>query len=87
MKNFNNINERVVDDFKHEIKSRSKIKIAAASFSIYAYEELKTELEKIDYIQFLFTSDLFTKEKAPKEKREFFIPRLNRERQLYGDEM
>ncbi|MGM0260578.1 hypothetical protein IGK73_002468, partial [Enterococcus sp. AZ102] len=30
---------------------------------------------------FLFTSDLFTK-----EKREFFIPRLNRESQLYGNE-
>lgn len=41
MKNFNNINERVVDDLKKEIKSNSKIKIAAASFSIYAYEALK----------------------------------------------
>ncbi|EEV4920052.1 ATP-dependent helicase, partial [Listeria monocytogenes] len=86
MKNFNNIDERVVDDLKKELKAQSKLKIAAASFSIYAYEELKKELEKVDQIQFLFTSDLFTKEKAPKEKREFFIPRLNRESQLYGNE-
>lgn len=34
----------------------------------------------------MFTSDLFTKEQAPKEKREFFIPRVNHERKLYGDE-
>lgn len=86
MKNFNNIDERVVDDLKKEIKAQSKLKIAAASFSIYAYEELKEELEKVDQIQFLFTSDLFTKEKVPKEKREFFIPRLNHESQLYGNE-
>ncbi|WP_257644678.1 SNF2-related protein [Listeria monocytogenes] len=86
MKNFNNIDERVVDDLKKELKAQSKLKIAAASFSIYSYEELKKELEKVDQIQFLFTSDLFTKEKAPKEKREFFIPRLNRESQLYGNE-
>lgn len=85
MKNFDNVNERVIDDLKQEIKSHSKIKIAAASFSIYAYEALKTELEKTDAVQFLFTSDLFTKEKVPNEKREFFIPRLNRESQLYRD--
>ena len=45
MKNFNNIDERVVDDLKKELKAQSKLKIAAASFSIYAYEELKKELE------------------------------------------
>ena len=55
MKNFNNIDERVVDDLKKELKAQSKLKIAAASFSIYAYEELKKELEKVDQIQFLFT--------------------------------
>lgn len=66
MKVFNNIDERVVDDLKKELKAQRKLKIAAASFSIYAYEELKKELEKVDQIQFLFTSDLFTKEKAPK---------------------
>lgn len=62
------------------------LKIASASFSIYAYEALKKELEKVESVQFLFTSELFTKEKAPKEKREFFIPRIKQERKLYGDE-
>lgn len=86
MKNFNNINDRVVDEFTVELKSKSKLKIASASFSIYAYEALKKELEKVESVQFLFTSELFTKEKAPKEKREFFIPRINHERKLYGDD-
>ena len=35
---------------------------------------------------FIFTSPTFTTEKAKKEKREFYIPRLNRERSLYGTE-
>jgi len=33
MKNFNNIDERVVDDLKKEIKSQGKLKIAAASLN------------------------------------------------------
>ncbi|MET3357768.1 UNVERIFIED_ORG: hypothetical protein ABIC58_001128 [Leuconostoc holzapfelii] len=86
MKTFNNTTNRVIDDLQQELKPHSKVKIAAASFSIYAYEALKDELEKIDELQFLFTSDLFTKEHAPKEKREFFIPRVNHERKLYGDD-
>lgn len=86
MKNFNNTNDRVIDEFKFDLKSKSKLKIASASFSIYAYEALKKELEKVESVQFLFTSELFTKEKAPKEKREFFIPRINHERKLYGDD-
>lgn len=86
MKNFNNIANRVIEDFKFDLKSKSMLKIASASFSIYAYEALKKELEKVESVQFLFTSELFTKEKAPKEKREFFIPRIKQERKLYGDE-
>lgn len=86
MEIYNNITKRVIDDLKHDLRPYSKLKIAAASFSIYAYEALKEELEKIDELQFLFTSDLFTKEHAPKERREFFIPRVNHERKLYGDD-
>lgn len=86
VKNIDNVTSRVIDELKQDLRAHSKIKIAAASFSIYAFEALKKELEKIDELQFLFTSDLFTNEHAPKEKREFFIPRLNHERKLYGDE-
>ncbi|MDR3241993.1 MAG: DEAD/DEAH box helicase family protein [Lactobacillaceae bacterium] len=86
MKYFNNTTDRVIDDLKHELRAHSKLKIAAASFSIYAYENLKKELEKIDELEFLFTSNLFTKENVSKEQREFFIPRLDHERKLYGDD-
>ena len=81
-----NVHEKVVDDLKRTIRKGSKVSIAAASFSIYAFEALKRELNSVDEFRFLFTGDTFTKEKAPKEAREFYIPRLNRERSLYGTE-
>lgn len=83
---FDNINKRVVDDLKVSIKKGSKLSIAAASFSLYAFEALQKELEKIDELKFIFTSPTFSKEKSKKEKREFFIPKLNRERTLYGSD-
>jgi SNF2 family DNA or RNA helicase len=81
---FDNVQNRVVDDLREKIASGSKINIAAASFSIYAFEALKKELEKIEELNFLFTGDIFTKEKSDREAREFYIPRLNAERSLYG---
>ena len=81
-----NVNKKLVDDLKNEIKSGSVVSIAAASFSIYAFKELKAELEKIKEFRFIFTSEAFTTEKTPKSKREFYIPRLERERTLYGAE-
>ena len=80
----NNQTELLVDDLKNNIASGNKISIAAASFSIYAYEALKKELEQIDELRFIFTSPTFVKDKIQKEKREFFIPKLHRERNLYG---
>ena len=81
-----NVNKRVVDDLKERMTPKSKVAIAAASFSIYAFEALKDELEKVDELRFIFTSPTFVKEKNKKEKREFYIPRLNRERNLYGSD-
>ncbi len=82
----NNQTERVVDDLKQRLSSHSRISIAAASFSIYAFAELKKELENIEELRFIFTSPTFIKDKSKKEKREFYIPKLNRERNLYGTE-
>ena len=47
----NNITERVVDDLRQRLSAQSRVSIAAASFSIYAYEVLKTELDKIDELR------------------------------------
>lgn len=86
-KQFNNITERVIDDLKQVLSSdNSQISIAAASFSIYAYEALKEELEKVDCVNFIFTSPTFYTDKTEKQKREFYIPKLNRERSLFGSD-
>ena len=86
MELINNTTKILRDDLAVEIKQGSKLSIAAACFSIYAFQELKKELQGIDELRFIFTSPTFTTEKAKKEKREFYIPRLNRERSLYGTE-
>ncbi len=86
MQILDNVNNTLKDDLAATISKGDKLSIAAACFSIYAYEALKKQLEGIDELRFLFTSPTFLREKAPKEKREFYIPRLNRERSLYGTE-
>ena len=86
VKIFDNINDIVRDDMISTINKGSKISIAAACFSIYAYKELKEQLEQIDECKFIFTAPTFIKEKTEKQKREFYIPRLNRENSLYGTE-
>lgn len=84
MQILDNINRTVRSDLQASIKKGSKLSIAAACFSIYAYQELKKQLDGVDQLRFIFTSPTFIQEKIPKEKREFYIPRLNRERSLYG---
>lgn len=76
----------VRDDLRKTIRKGSRLSIAAACFSVYAYQELKEQLEGVEELRFLFTSPTFLKEKVPKAKREFYIPRLNRERSIYGTE-
>lgn len=86
MELINNTTKTLKDDLTVEIKEGSKISIAAACFSIYAFQELKKQLVDIAVLRFIFTSPTFIAEKTKKEKREFYIPRLNRERSLYGTE-
>jgi len=86
MKIFDNVTEIVRDDMAKTIKRNSKVSVAAACFSMYAYNELKKQLEGIDEFRFIFTSPTFIKEKVEKQKREFYIPRLSREQSLYGTE-
>lgn len=86
MKIFDNISEIVRDDMVATIAKGSKVSVAAACFSMYAYKELKKQLESVDEFRFIFTSPTFIAEKTSKEKREFYIPRMNREKSLYGTE-
>ena len=86
MEIFNNTTKVVKDDLVKTIKRGDRISIAAACFSIYAYHELKKQLESCEELRFIFTSPTFVAEKTPKERREFYIPRLQREKSLYGTE-
>jgi len=74
------------DDLIEQLKSGSRLSIAASCFSMYAFQELKEQLSEIEELRFIFTSPTFTMERTPKQKREFYIPRLNRERSIYGSE-
>ena len=90
---FENIDNRTKllgDDLKVELQLGSKVRIASSCFSMYAFNELREALSGIEELKFLFTSPTFTTENLPdgtnKEKREFFIPKLNRERSLFNSE-
>jgi hypothetical protein len=90
MELIDNINQLIGDDLKKTLKPQARLKIAASCFSMYAFEALKTELEKIDELSFIFTSPTFVADevtdKVQKQRREFHIPRSDRERSLYGSE-
>ncbi|RCX18911.1 SNF2 family DNA or RNA helicase [Anaerobacterium chartisolvens] len=86
MQILDNVNKTVKDDLAATVSKGDKLSIAAACFSIYAYEALKKQLNGVNELRFVFTSPTFLQEKAPKEKREFYIPQFNRERSLYGTE-
>ncbi|MFT3906795.1 MAG: SNF2-related protein [Steroidobacteraceae bacterium] len=90
MEIIDNINRLFGDDLKQSLRSGAKLKVAASCFSMYAFEALKAELEQIEELDFIFTSPAFVAEevtdKIRKERREFHIPKLERERSLYGSE-
>lgn len=53
MELIDNTNKTLRDDLSVEIKEGSKLSIAAACFSIYAFQELKKELKSIDELRFM----------------------------------
>ena len=73
IKMFDNIKNFVRDDMLSTIRKGSKLSIAAAYFSMYAYKELKKQLEEIDECRFIFTSPTFIKEKTEKQKRTVYM--------------
>lgn len=81
-----NIHTTLAEDLRTTLTSGSRLSIVASCFSIYAYQELRKELEQIEELRFIFDSPTFTAEKENKTQREFYIPRLNRERSLTGSE-
>lgn len=86
MELIDNIQKTFAADLRSELTAGSRMAIAASCFSIYAYRELQKELENLEELRFIFTSPTFVTDKTKKEQREFYIPRLNRERTLTGSE-
>lgn len=74
------------DDLINTIEKGNKISIAAACFSMYAYNELKEQLQDVEECRFIFTSPTFVKDTVEKQKRKFYIPKLDRENIIYGSE-
>jgi len=85
-----NVNHLLGDSLKQSLRPGMKLKIAASCFSIYAFEALKEELERIGSFEFIFTSPTFVPDEVTdadrKVRREFFIPKAERERGFYGSE-
>lgn len=86
MELIDNIHKTFAEDLRSTLTTGSRMSIAASCFSIYAYQELRKELEHIEELRFIFISPTFITDKTNKEQREFYIPRLNRERSLTGSE-
>jgi Superfamily II DNA/RNA helicases, SNF2 family len=86
---FDNISTLWGEDLKLNLKKGSKVQIAASCFSIYAYEELKTQLEQIDSLDFIFTTSANlndkVSEKLKKDSRQYHIPKDNLN-DIYGSE-
>ena len=90
MQIIDNVNLLLGNELKQQLKNGGKLQIAASCFSMYAFVALKKELLKVDSMDFIFTSPTFTPEaatdKIKKERREYHIPKSNRERSLYGSD-
>lgn len=90
MEMIDNINRLLGDDLKATVTPGARLKIAASCFSIYAFEALKKELTGVESLQFIFTAPTFVPnevtDRLRKERREFFIPKSQRESGLYGTE-
>ncbi len=81
-----NVQYTLKEDLIQKIKAGNRVSLVAAYFSMYAYRELKKQLQGIKEFRFIYQSPTFTKETTEKQQREFYIPKLHREHSLYGTE-
>ena len=90
MEVLDNISRLLGDDLKGTVRPKAKVRIAASSFSIYAFEALKQELEGVEALQFIFTKPTFVAQEATdrvaKAPREFHSPEAEGERGFHGSE-
>lgn len=81
----NKLNGKVVDELKDSLKKCSKLSVISAYFTIYAFEELKKELSKIDSLRFIFTEPSYNKQ-DDELIRQYYISRKMNSNSLFGNE-
>jgi hypothetical protein len=90
MEVLDNISKLLGDDLKGTVRPGAKVRIAASSFSIYAFEALRRELENVEALEFIFTTPTFVAQEATdkvaRAPREFHIPQAGGERGFHGSE-
>ena len=74
MELIDNENKILLEDLSAEIKKGSKLSIAAACFSIYAFQALKDRLINIEELRFIFTVPTFSAEKEKKRSGNSIFP-------------
>ena len=72
-KAFDNISNKLKDDISVELCTNTRLSIASAYFSIYAFKELKEELKNIKELRFLFTKQFKESYKPAKNYKEHII--------------
>lgn len=72
-----NVGTLLGDDLRGELRPGSRLRIAASTFSIFAFEALRDELLQLEELEFIFTDPAFMPDqaagKASRQRREFFI--------------
>ena len=81
----NKNNGKVIDELKENLEKSSKLSIISAYFTIYAYQELKKELSRIDSLRFLFTEQYFKKQ-DDELLRQYYISKKINNNTLFGNE-
>ena len=69
MEIIDNINRLLGDELKESIGRGTKVRIAASTFSIYAFEALKNALENVESLEFIFTAPTFVAGQATDKLR------------------
>ena len=62
----------VYQELSENIKKGSRLSVISALFSMYAYDKLKKDLNKIDKMRFIYTKPSFLKDNT-KESRQYYI--------------
>jgi SNF2 family DNA or RNA helicase len=79
----NKSNGTVCDELKANLQRNSKLSVISAYFTIYAFDELRKELSKIDKMRFIFTEPTFVKQDS-ELTREYYIAK--NEKSISGNE-